>query len=310
VLTCSITTTGFCYFNNIVIAARDALATGRAHRVFILDWDVHHGNGIQDLTYDDPDIFYLSIHRASGKRAWFYPGTGTYAETGAQGGVGTNLNIAFPFGGVGNTEYAAAFTELVLPVLEKFAPDLVLIACGADAAQGDLLGDFGLTPDMYFLMTKSVLETVGVDTPVVVVLEGGYNLPVLADCLQAVNLALLDEPFDKFVPTYQHFTEPLARSPSLTNLWTPEDKAHLAKRSIAKRALLSIRRAARALAFSQSRQGAYNCIQQPTGYVCVHDACQMTHVRRLRLLDFDRSQAWKKPRLIEVEHADDSAKDV
>jgi hypothetical protein len=223
--------------------------------------------------------------------------------------VGTNLNIALNFGGMGNTEYAAAFTELVLPVMEKFAPDLVLIACGADAAQGDLLGDFGLTPDMYYLMMKSVLETVGVDTSVVVVLEGGYNLPVLADCLQAVNLALLDEPFDKFVPTYHHFTNPLSRSPSLKDLWTPEDKAHL-KRSITKRVLLSIRRAARALAFSQSRQGAYNCIQQPAGYVCIQDACQMTLFRRLRLLDFDRSQAWKRPRLMVVEQTDESVKSV
>jgi histone deacetylase 6 len=93
---------GFCYFNNIAIAAKHAIASGRAKRVFILDWDIHHGNGIQDVTYDDPQIFYLSIHRASFSRnhkKWFYPGTGRPSETGKMEGVGTNLNVVFGEGG-------------------------------------------------------------------------------------------------------------------------------------------------------------------------------------------------------------------
>lgn len=218
--------------------------------------------------------------------------------------VGTNVNIALKQGGMGNREYAAAFCELVLPVLETFQPDLVLIACGADAAKGDLLGDCGLTPDMYYIMTKSVLETAGVDTPLVTILEGGYNLPVLSDCLQAVNLAMLDEPFEKFVSAQESAEQTKSDSAatpcsatrwSLSRFWTPEEKADLEaarashpQKGLTKRAMLSIHRAARALAFSQSRQGAYNCIQRPMGYVCCRDICQTARFRRLRMLDFDR----------------------
>ena len=192
-----------------------------------------------------------------------------------------------------------------------------MIACGADAAKGDLLGDCGLTPDMYYIMTKSVIETIGVDTPLVTVLEGGYNLPVLADCLQAVNLAMLDEPFDKFVPASKNNVVdsnkddtnlPMSREHrlSLSRFWSPEEKSVLEgvrmnhpEKGLAKRAMASIHRAARALAFSQSRQGAYNCIQRPMGYVCCRDLCQTARFRRLRMLDFDRcpSHPFKKPRL-------------
>ena len=130
--------------------------TGRASKVFILDWDVHHGNGIQELTYENPDIFYLSIHRASSEKQWFYPDTGRPNETGSGCGIGTNANIALEQGGMGNKEYAAVFCELVLPAMESFEPDLILIACGADAAKGDLLGDCGLTSDMYYILTKNL----------------------------------------------------------------------------------------------------------------------------------------------------------
>jgi hypothetical protein len=98
---------------------------------------------------------------------------------------------------MGNVEYAAAFRELVLPVLSSFNPDLIIIACGLDAAKGDLLGDCGLTADMYYIMTKSLLETAGVDTPMVVALEGGYDLPTISKCMEAVALALLDEPWSE-----------------------------------------------------------------------------------------------------------------
>lgn len=99
----SLSSSGFCYFNNVAIAAKHATYTGRANRVLIIDWDIHHGNGIQELTYNDPQIFYISIHRASfskkNKKSWFYPGTGKPSETGQGDGAGTNLNIAFGEGG-------------------------------------------------------------------------------------------------------------------------------------------------------------------------------------------------------------------
>lgn len=189
---------GFCYFNNVAIAAKHAISTGRAKRVFILDWDVHHGNSTQDVTYDDPQIFFLSIHRASfskKKQNWFYPGTGRHSEVGKGDGVGTNLNIVFGEGGMGDEEYAAAFSHLVLPVVYNFKPDLVLISCGLDAVKGDLLGDCGLSSDMYYTMTRSLLEAAP-KTPIVVALEGGYNVEMSAECMEKVALALLDEPLD------------------------------------------------------------------------------------------------------------------
>lgn len=193
---------GFCYFNNIAVAAKHAIHSKQAERVFILDYDIHHGNGIQDITYDDPNIFYLSIHRASFARNaeendYFYPGTGRHSETGKGQGTGTNLNIVWPKAGMGNTEYAAAFSEIVLPVLSAFNPDLIIIACGLDAAKGDLLGDCGLSPDMFYIMTKSLLETAGEDIPFVVALEGGYHLETIASCMEAVALSLFDEPWSE-----------------------------------------------------------------------------------------------------------------
>lgn len=177
----------------------------------MLDWDIHHGNGIQDTTYDDPNIFYVSIHRGGfdsdeearinkqGEVAapWFYPATGHCDETGKGAGIGTNLNIVWPVGGMRNQEYAAAFAEIVLPVASAFKPDLIIIACGLDAAKGDTLGDCGLTPDMFYIMTNSLLETVGEEIPFVAALEGGYDLDTISVCMEAVSLSLLDEPYWK-----------------------------------------------------------------------------------------------------------------
>ena len=124
----------------------------------------------------------------------FFPGTGLPSEVGLKdtSAHGMNLNIAWRSGGMGNNEYAAAFSEVILPILSQFSPDLVLISCGLDAAAGDLLGDCLLTPRMYYAMMRSLMTTVGLDTPIVVALEGGYNLEVISYCMEAVVLALLD----------------------------------------------------------------------------------------------------------------------
>jgi hypothetical protein len=309
--------TGFCYFNSIVVAAQHALHTGRARKVFILDWDVHHGNGIQDLTYDDPNIFYLSIHRASSATQWFYPDTGRAEETGSGCGVGTNANIALEQGGMGNKEYAVAFCELVLPAMEDFQPDLILIACGADAAKGDLLGDCGLTSDMYYVLTKSVMEAAGFDIPLIAVLEGGYNLQVLADCLQAVAIAMLDEPFDgTFVSSQSQQAETPAShheekiEPNelnndsdndsqclLSRFWSHTEKAELQmvrtnhpKKGVTKQALAAVKRTAHALAVSQHQHQApyQTCIPGSPEYSGASDTSKVLGFRRLRLLDSDR----------------------
>jgi acetoin utilization deacetylase AcuC-like enzyme len=192
-------TSGFCYFNNVAVGAKHAIKTGRANRVFILDWDIHHGNGIQDLTIDDPNIFYLSIHRASfgskNRKSWYYPGTGRPNEVGTGNGVGTNLNICWGEGDMGDLEYSAAFSTVVLPILDNFKPDLIMVACGLDAVKGDLIGDCGLTVEMFYRMTRCLLEA-SPKTPIVMALEGGYHLDQSALCMQNVALALLDEPLD------------------------------------------------------------------------------------------------------------------
>ena len=204
---------GFCYFNNVAVAAKHAVASGRAERVFILDWDIHHGNGIQDITYGDPSIFYLSLHRGSfgnNKNDFFYPGTGKHSEVGRGEGSGSNLNIAFGRGNMGNTHYAAAFSEAVLPVLSSFNPDLILVACGFDAAEGDLLGDNVLSPHMYYIMTRSLLVTCGADIPLVMVLEGGYNLDVISPCFEATALAMLDEPLSEHLLPAENTNDSIA----------------------------------------------------------------------------------------------------
>ena len=197
---CQTRSMGFCFLNSVAVAAKHALSVHRdkCKRVLILDWDVHHGNGTQDLTYDDPNILYVSLHRIAkqGSNTYFFPGTGRPDEVGHGLAEGSNLNVAWDVKKVGNTEYAAAFSELILPLVSAFDPSLVMISSGFDAAQGDLIGDCLLSPEMFYRMTRSLLATAGVDVPTVVALEGGYNLDVISNCAEAVALALLDEPWD------------------------------------------------------------------------------------------------------------------
>ena len=197
---CQSRSMGFCFLNSVAVAARHALVRhpDKCRRVLILDWDVHHGNGTQDLTYDDPNILYVSLHRIAkqGSKRFFFPGTGRPEEVGRGPAEGSNLNVAWDVKQVGNVEYAAAFSELILPLVSAFDPSLVMISSGFDAAQGDLIGDCLLSPEMYYRMTRSLLATVGIDVPTVVALEGGYNLDVISKCAEAVALALLDETWD------------------------------------------------------------------------------------------------------------------
>ena len=196
---CQSRSMGFCFLNSVAVAAKHALTqhSSKCQRVLILDWDVHHGNGTQDLTYDDPNILYVSLHRIAkqGSKLYFFPGTGRPDEVGHDAAEGANLNVAWDIRGVGNVEYAAAFSELILPLVSAFDPSLIMISCGFDAAEGDLIGDCLLSPEMYYRMTRSLLATAGISVPAVVALEGGYNLDVITDCAEAVALALLDEPW-------------------------------------------------------------------------------------------------------------------
>lgn len=180
---------GFCLLNNVAIAAAAALAQG-ARRVAIVDWDVHHGNGTQEMFYDDPRVLFISLHQ------WpCYPGTGAAEETGRGAGKGTTLNIPLPTG-ADPAVFGAAFRRLVLPALTRFEADLVLVSAGFDAHERDPLANLNLDAATYGAMTSALLahvESLG-HGRLGLVLEGGYDLRALEDSLRAVTGALTGAP--------------------------------------------------------------------------------------------------------------------
>ena len=178
---------GFCLFNSIAIAARYAQKKYGVGRVLIADWDVHHGNGTQDIFYSDGTVFFFSTHQ----HPW-YPGTGAPEETGDGPGEGATLNCPFP-AGAGRAEILGAFQEKLLPAAEKFKPDLVLISAGFDSREGDPLGNFLLTDADFAELTRLLREIAGKHAGgrLVSVLEGGYSLTGLASAVRAHVEALL-----------------------------------------------------------------------------------------------------------------------
>jgi acetoin utilization deacetylase AcuC-like enzyme len=167
---------GFCVFNNIAVAARSL--TERGHRVAIVDWDVHHGNGTQDIFFDDPDVLYVSLHEYPA-----YPGTGRADEQGIGAATGTNINMPFTHR-TGGDVYRWAFRWVVAPALRRFAPDWLLVSAGYDAHRDDPLAGMRLVePDyaaMAFVLRGSVPEA-----RTVFFLEGGYDLDALTGSVSA-----------------------------------------------------------------------------------------------------------------------------
>jgi acetoin utilization deacetylase AcuC-like enzyme len=175
---------GFCLLNNIALAASAARASG-LQRVAIVDWDVHHGNGTQDMFYDDPNVLFISLHQFP-----FYPGTGAARETGRGAGEGFTGNVALPAHS-GPETYGAAFRELVLPMLRTFAPELILVSAGFDAHERDPLASMNLDHQTYGALASALIDLADElgHGRIGFVLEGGYDLYALSDSVREVALA-------------------------------------------------------------------------------------------------------------------------
>lgn len=172
---------GFCVFNNAAVGAQAALDGEIAERVAIIDWDVHHGNGTEDIFYRRDDVAVASIHQRG-----LYPGTGRLDDTGAGPGEGSTLNLPLDPGAPTAT-YVRAFGELVLPWLRRQQPDLCLVSAGFDAHERDPISQMAMTTEGYGLLTDRLLQFCdGIDAHVGFVLEGGYDLEILADCVVLV----------------------------------------------------------------------------------------------------------------------------
>jgi acetoin utilization deacetylase AcuC-like enzyme len=178
---------GFCLLNNVAIAARHAQAAHGVRRVLIADWDVHHGNGTQDIFYEDGSVFFFDTHQHP-----LYPGTGAASETGRGPGLGTTLNCPFP-AGAGRAEIVTAFRERLVPAAAAFRPELVLVSAGFDSREGDPLGGFRLTDDDFLELTGIVRAIADrhAEGRLVSTLEGGYALDGLASAAAAHVRGLL-----------------------------------------------------------------------------------------------------------------------
>ncbi|XP_050419187.1 histone deacetylase 4 isoform X2 [Patella vulgata] len=188
---------GFCYFNSIAIAAKQLKEKCNTKKVLIVDWDVHHGNGTQQMFYDNPHVLYISIHRHD--NGHFFPGTGAPDECGADSGQGFNVNIAF--GGSLNppmrdAEYLAAFRTVVMPIAREFRPEIVLVSAGFDAAKGHPppLGGYEVSSTCFSHMTRELMALA--NGKIVLCLEGGYDIPSICSASEACVKALLGDELD------------------------------------------------------------------------------------------------------------------
>jgi acetoin utilization deacetylase AcuC-like enzyme len=181
---------GFCLFNNVAVAARAAQSHAGIERIFIADFDVHHGNGTQDAFAEDPSVFYFSTHQYP-----YYPGSGHWEEIGAGAGRGTLLNVPLP-PHVGDNGYAQIFSRLVWPLVEKFQPDLILVSAGYDAHWRDPLAQMALSLTGYAHLTRELVRMADqlCQGRIVFTLEGGYELDVLAYGVLNTCYALLRDP--------------------------------------------------------------------------------------------------------------------
>lgn len=184
---------GFCFFNNVCVAAQSAIDTGSAESVAILDIDVHHGNGTEEIFYDDGNVFYASLHEEG-----IYPGTGEIDDTGEGDGELTTMNLPLPAGSDSGV-YLDVLEGAVWPALAGFDPDLIMVSAGFDAHEKDEISRLRVSTEGYGRIA-SALDTLSdeLDAGLAFVLEGGYNLDTLADCVRIIH-----EVFDGYEPTVE-----------------------------------------------------------------------------------------------------------
>lgn len=180
---------GFCLFNNIAVAAQTARLQHGVERVAIVDWDVHHGNGTQDIFYEDPNVLFISTHQYP-----FYPGTGHWEQMGRGDGYGTTLNIPLR-PRCGDQVYSYLFDEMVLPALRAFQPGLILLSAGFDAHWRDPLAQIHLSIQGYHHLATRLRDVAAeLNAPIAMILEGGYDLDAVAYGWYASLLGLLGRP--------------------------------------------------------------------------------------------------------------------
>jgi acetoin utilization deacetylase AcuC-like enzyme len=181
---------GFCLFNNVAVGARYAIEHHGLERVLIVDFDVHHGNGTQNIFYSDPRVLYFSIHQAP-----FYPGTGLSGERGEGAGLGTTINIPLP-AGCGYETYEPLFRQVLAPAADRFQPQLILVSAGFDAHWKDPLGDMNLSTAGFSKLIGILLDLARIlcEGRLIMVQEGGYDIQANAACIAtAINLLLGDD---------------------------------------------------------------------------------------------------------------------
>jgi acetoin utilization deacetylase AcuC-like enzyme/co-chaperonin GroES (HSP10) len=188
---------GFCFFNNVAVAAKNAqlLYPDKIKKVLIVDYDVHHGNGTQDIFEEDETVLYMSVHRLEPE---FYPGTGHPDEVGFEQAAGYCVNVPLPpvnyyekYDNFGDSDYLEVFDHVFMPIASEFQPDLVIVSSGFDAARGDLLGSMQVTENGFAEMVSRLKTLAG--GKIVLALEGGYKVDITAGCAVATLQTLMDE---------------------------------------------------------------------------------------------------------------------
>jgi acetoin utilization deacetylase AcuC-like enzyme len=180
---------GYCVVNNVAVAAAYAREKLGVERVLVVDWDVHHGNGTQRIFLNDPAVLYFSVHRWHGGNFFPFLKNGGATTVGVGEGAGFNVNVGWSRKGMGDDEYEAVWTKVLMPMAREYQPDLVLVSAGFDAADGDM-GECNVTPECFGMLTRS-LKTLA-DGKVICSLEGGYVRGVLGECVKQVVSALLE----------------------------------------------------------------------------------------------------------------------